>query len=360
MSMLNILITAPSLNENENVSGISTMVRTIIGNNRSSHKFIHYRVGKKDTERKGIGWLFRQLTLAPALTAAVIKNKINLLYLNTDLTKPSILRDYVLFMTARLVLNKKVLLHIHGGHYLMKPPSPRSPFMYMIRAMLRDASLCIVLSEIEVKSIRDNYNVDAVALPNAIEVFKLSDRQKDFNSRLRIIFLGRLVASKGVHVIADALSQLNGSTTDFEFHIYGSGPELDGFLEKLKSVEGLNYSYKGVVKGEEKWNAFRDAHLFLLPSLFGEGLPIAMLEAMGSGCIPIVSDDASITTVVEDRVNGFIVNKGDSKSLSRTIQQLLFDRNTLSRISETAQSTIREKYNIDNYLKRLNHYCATL
>jgi glycosyltransferase involved in cell wall biosynthesis len=358
--MLNILITAPSLNENENVSGISTMVRTIISNNKSNNNFIHYRVGKKDSERKGISWLFRQITLAPSLTAAVIKNKIDLIYLNTDLTKPSILRDYLLFMTARMVLNKKVLLHIHGGHFLMKPPSARSPFMFMIRAMLRDASMCIVLSDIEVNSIKRNYGVDAIALPNAIEIFNLTDQQKDFHHRLRIIFLGRLVASKGVHIIAEALSKLKGNITDFEFHIYGSGPELDGFLEKLKCVEGLSYSYKGVATGNEKWNAFRDAHLFLLPSLFGEGLPIAMLEAMGSGCIPIVSDDASITTVVEDKVNGFIVSKGDSNSLSQTIQQLLFNRNALSRISETAQWTIREKYNIDSYLKRLNHYCATL
>jgi glycosyltransferase involved in cell wall biosynthesis len=232
--------------------------------------------------------------------------------------------------------------------------------MFMIRTMLRDASLCIVLSDIEVKSLKQHYNADAIALPNAIEIFNLSNQRKDFNNRLRIIFLGRLVASKGVHVIADALAQLKGNITDFEFHIYGSGPELDGFLEKLKCVEGLNYTYKGVVKGTEKWNAFRDAHLFLLPSLFGEGLPIAMLEAMGSGCIPIVSDDASITSVVKDSVNGFIVNKGDSNSLSRTIQQLLFNRNTLSRISETAQLTVREKYNIDTYLNRLNQYCATL
>ena len=102
------------------------------------------------------------------------------------------------------------------------------------------------------------------------------------------------------------------------------------------------------------------AHVFLLPSLYGEGLPIAMLEAMGRGCIPVVSDDASISSVVTTGDNGYIVKKGDYSDLAEKIQKLLQNRNLMPGMSVKAQSTIRHKYDIDSYLERLNQYCTNL
>ncbi|MET0243991.1 MAG: glycosyltransferase family 4 protein [Flavitalea sp.] len=358
--MVKILITAPSLNERENVSGISTIVRTIINNNKSANQFIHFRVGKKDGEKKGFKWVLNQLALIPRLTAAVISKKINIVYFNTDLTKPSIIRDYFLVTFAKYVLRRKIVLHIHGGHFLMTPPPEGSVFMKMIRGMFKCAQLCIVLSEIELKTIQKNYGVDGISLPNAIELKEILDSEKNFDEKLKLVFLGRVVNSKGIYQIAEALEALKDSYKDFDFHIYGSGPELDRFLNKLKSVDGLKYSYNGVVKGDEKWKALDQAHVFLLPSLYGEGMPIAMLEAMGRGCIPVVSDDASISTVVENNVNGYIVKKGDSQSLKETIQQLLFNRSLLPQMSKVARSTISQKFDIDNYLLKLNKYCSAL
>jgi glycosyltransferase involved in cell wall biosynthesis len=172
--------------------------------------------------------------------------------------------------------------------------------------------------------------------------------------------LGRIVQSKGIYVIADALHFLNNHYRDFEFHIYGSGPELDILLDRLKNVEGLNYQYHGIVRGDEKWIALENAHLFLLPSLFGEGLPIAMLEAMGKACVPVVSDDASITSVVKHNDNGCIVRKGDSRDLANVIRRFLNNRELLPHLSVNAQNTIRESYGIDSYMANLNTFFARI
>jgi glycosyltransferase involved in cell wall biosynthesis len=358
--MSNILITAPSLNENENVTGISTIVRTIINNNKSSNRFIHFRVGKKDNESKEIRWVWRQVVLVPQLLYTILKKKIHVLYLNTDLTRPSIIRDFFLLVAARYGLRKKVVLHIHGGHFLMMPPAKGSLFLWMIKSMFKNADLCIVLSEIEKVSIETNYGRICVVLPNAIEVREINEDEKDFHGKMRIIFLGRIVTSKGIHVIADAMRNLEAEFSQFDFHIYGTGPELDTFLEKLKTVDRLNYQYNGIVKGSQKWKALEQSHIFLLPSLFGEGLPIAMLEAMGRGCVPVVSDDASICTVVKDSVNGSVVTKGDTEGLAGTIRRLLQNRTQLKQMSIVAKSTIKERYDIDKYLIHLNKYCNSL
>ena len=74
--------------------------------------------------------------------------------------------------------------------------------------MLNGADLCIVLSEIEQQSIKNNYGVNGVALPNAIEVGSIKNKAKDFNDKLKLIYLGRIVTSKGIYLIVDALSEL--------------------------------------------------------------------------------------------------------------------------------------------------------
>lgn len=356
---MNILITAPSLNESENVSGISTIVRTIINSNRSSVRFLHFRIGNRDGAPKGFAWAVSQLALLPRMARFIRRQHINAVHLNTDFTKASLLRDFVIFSFLKSVMHKPVLLHIHGGHMLMKPPLKGSSFRFIIDRMLKRSDKNVVLSEVERAQLREAYNVNSEVLPNAVESKELIPASKNFGEGIRFIFLGRIVQSKGIYQIAEAFKQLKDYHAGCSFTVYGSGPELTPFLQELQSIPTLQFEYKGIAKGEEKWKAFEQANVFLLPSLYGEGLPIAMLEAMQAGCIPVVSDDASITTVVKNGVNGFVVNKGNQEALVAVMKNILTQRKGLEQLSGTAKSTIKENYGISQYMKNLASYYST-
>lgn len=300
-----------------------------------------------------------QLTIIPRFIAYVMRRKIEIIHLNTDLTSMSIIRDTPLAITARYILRKKVLLHIHGGHYLMKPPPKRSIFYWMIKALLKSATTRVVLSQLEKREMEDAYGTPCHIMPNAVEINK-SHVQKDFTGKLSFLFMGRIVKAKGIFLIAECLAQLNSSLQEFEFNIYGSGPDLAELLLRLDNIEGLNYTYCGIAKGQQKSQAFAESHIFLLPSLYGEGLPIAMLESMNHGCVPLVSDDASISTVVRDSENGFIVKKGSLSQLQDKINQLLVSRDMLHKLSENAKHTIYTSYNLDHYIGSLNKLYKTI
>ena len=81
---MKILITAPSLSETENVSGISTVVRQIIEN--SSLEFSHFAAGRKDGQRAGPGWAFKQIFLPAKFLFKIRQEKPDILHLNTSLT----------------------------------------------------------------------------------------------------------------------------------------------------------------------------------------------------------------------------------------------------------------------------------
>lgn len=357
--MFNILITAPSLDESLNISGISSLTKTIISRNSATHTYFHFRLGKKDSEKKGWKWLLTQLTVVPRYISFVRRHKIDIIHLNTDLTAMSILRDTPLAITGKYLLRKKILLHLHGGHFLMQPPSRGSIFYWMIRALLKSATQRVVLSELERRQVEAAYQTPCHIMPNAVEINSTSP-EKDFSGRLSFLFMGRIVKAKGIFLITECLSRMGKQLQDFEFKVYGSGPDLEEFLTRLSAIEGLNYTYCGIAKGEQKIQAFAESHVFLLPSLYGEGLPIAMLESMNYGCVPLVSDDASISTVVRDAQNGFIVKKGSLDQLNDKINQLLSNRNKLNMLSKNAKYTIYTSYNLDHYIGSLNRLYKTI
>lgn len=351
--MANILITAPSLNENVNISGISSLTRTIINNNTVSHKYFHFKLGRKDSEAKNIKWLINQIILLPRFIGFIITNKIDIIHLNTDLTPPSIIRDFQLLIAGTMLFRKKLLLHLHGGYLLMAPPQKKTLLYFLINTMLKRATVRIVLSDIEKAEIHKTYNVNCAVMPNVVEAAE-NVNDKSFEGKLTLIFMGRIVKSKGIFLIPECLKELSEFFEEINFQIYGTGPDLNDLLTQLNAIEGLNFKYNGVVKGTAKAEAFKKAHIFLLPSIYGEGLPIALLESMNYGCVPVVSNDASIGSVVKAGYNGYLIEKGSYQTLKEGLLKVFSHKSELATMSHRAKTIIHTFYNLENYISVLN------
>ncbi len=112
---MKILITAPSLQINENVSGISSVVRQIIKHSRFD--FYHFQAGRKDGEKADSSWIFKQFSSIPQFYRKISGEKIDIVHINTALNPLSILRDAAFVKMARLA-KRPILLHLHGGKFL--------------------------------------------------------------------------------------------------------------------------------------------------------------------------------------------------------------------------------------------------
>jgi len=350
---MKVLITAPSLTESDNVSGISALVRGIIESSPEAD-FKHFLLGKKDKQKKGFSWLLNQLMVIPRAILILIQSSPDLVHLNTGLEKASIIRDYSVFWIAKRIFGKRIIFHIHGGYYLMQPPPQGSMLYKMLKDMLYNSAAVIVLSVLESKQIEADYQfTKCIVLPNAVKVPARVPDRSVVKNKLGICFLGRIVKSKGVYVIAEALKSLEGNYDKFDFNIYGAGPEKDGLEAQLAALKQLNYSFKGVVGGEAKWQALAQNEVFLLPSIFGEGLPVALLEAMAMSCIVVVTNDASITAVVKDGTNGILVPKNDAETLASKLTYIIDNYQALQGMATSATQTIANYYSIEKYSQEL-------
>ncbi len=346
---MKVLITAPSLVENENVSGISTLVREIITHGNAD--FSHFIAGRKDSEKAGISWIFRQIILPLKFLQKIRREKPDLVHINTAFVPLSIMRDAALVFASRFA-GVPVLLHPNGGRFLIEDFDNK--FLGKIAAkMLEKADKILVLSEFEKENlVRRWKNLNIGILPNAISTDKIPEIEKSASEKT-ILFFGRIHESKGLHEIIEACKILKKAGLAFNFRCFGAGPEKDFFIAEMKRVLGENFFYGGIVAGKEKWNELAGADIFLLPSRYGEGLPLAMLEAMAAKCVPVVADVASVRAVIKTGENGFMVEPYNAAQTAEKLAVLLSGKADWHALRENARKTVEENFSIDDYIKKL-------
>ncbi len=349
---MKILITGPNINEQGNFGGIISVIRTIISIIPVEYIYFYRSPQiKKKNKLFNIFWvknIFKYTNL--------IKNEnFDLIHIHTSFTVNAVIRDFILILIGG-ILSQKTILHIHGGKFLFSKPSSLI-VRIMIFLSFKMASSIIVLSTKEKKSVFQLYSekISIYVLENAINLDELPiGIKKRFKKPFNIVFIGRICESKGIYDIKESLEYLNNFSNEFYFNLYGDGDLVQLITNELKELLDDRFSYHGIVYGNRRWQAVSDSDIFLLPSRYGEGLPMAMLEAMAIGTIVVVTDDASMGIVVQNEVNGFIVKKYDPENLFEVLKKIMLaDYKKLLEISENAKLTIKNGYSSEMYIKRL-------
>lgn len=346
---MKILITAPNLDENRNVSGISTIVRQII--EYCPDEFLHFVAGREDGESSGLFWAIRQLILPFRFVRQILRFRPDVIHINTALTDLSIMRDAILLAAARST-RTPVILAIHGGKYLIED-IPSKTMRFTTKRLLGMADSIVVYSDHEKDLIEERWAPNNIfILPNAIPARFIEKVQRS-NDRPSILYFGRMHESKGLQELINAVRVIRKEGLDFDVRAYGEGPLREYFVTEMVSLLDDRFLYGGVIRGNEKWNIMREADIFVLPSRYGEGLPMAMLEAMATGCVVIVGNVASVRTVIEDGKNGFLVQPFSEAELVQKLKQTIRGEFDIEDIGLKAIKTVREHFEIGQYVQRL-------
>ena len=109
--------------------------------------------------------------------------------------------------------------------------------------------------------------------------------------------------------------------------------------------------YRGALTNEETVATLAGHDVFVLPTR-AEGLPVALLEAMGSGVVPVVSNIPSgVPEVVTVGVTGLLPEVGDVNGFADAIACLSADRALLERFSAAGRQLVTERFDIRNRVK---------
>lgn len=132
------------------------------------------------------------------------------------------------------------------------------------------------------------------------------------------LFRGR----KGTEVLLDAIAKLRTEGYDVKLRAVGpfETPEYEQqIMDRVEELDiGEAIEWVGFTRDVN--SEFRKMDLFVLPSLFGEGLPMVVLEAMACGVPPVGTTVEGVPEAIRDKHNGLLAKPNDPADLARVIK----------------------------------------
>lgn len=175
-------------------------------------------------------------------------------------------------------------------------------------------------------------------VPNGIEDAVLQRSSRNVEEPVNIGFLGRLSKQKNAALLLEAFADAFSSDSAVVLTIGGTGPEEEALrcrTHKLGIAERVRWRARCSAA------AMADFDIFALPSSY-EGLPYVLLEALRAGIPVAATAVGGVRSVIEDGVQGFVVNAGSRPLLARALRELAFNPGLRKRMSEAAISKAAE------------------
>jgi glycosyltransferase involved in cell wall biosynthesis len=193
------------------------------------------------------------------------------------------------------------------------------------KPMLQNADAVLALTEDMKQKMREICDRDISVVPNGIDLkrFEISSGDKKDSSAKTIIFVGRLHPVKGVQYLIEAMAIVHLETPDVKLVIVGDGVErarLEELAERLNLKGSIQFA--GQVPQESIPRLMHQADVFALSSL-SESFGIVNLEAMAAGLPIVATNVGGIPDIVEEGVNGYLVNAKNPDELADRILVLL-------------------------------------
>lgn len=162
---------------------------------------------------------------------------------------------------------------------------------------------------------------------------------------LRLLFAGRLEhGQKGIFDLPQIDAKLLELGADVTWTVIGDGPHGEELKQQWPLEPRLKYL--GQMTNAEVLEQCAAHDVFVLPTR-AEGFPVALLEAMGVGLVPVVSNlKSGVPEVVASGVTGFTPEVGDIAGFASAIAELARNRDRLETMSRAARQIVVEQFDI--------------
>jgi glycosyltransferase involved in cell wall biosynthesis len=197
---------------------------------------------------------------------------------------------------------------------------------FVERLSLREARRLIVVSGSLECHVRDRgIAPDRIrAIPNGVPVGDKVRLPYAPGEPLRLGTVALFRPRKGIEVLLEAMASLRSAGIASTLHAVGpfETPEYERHVRDLVQRLDLERDVHWAGFRSDMNAEFRRMHVFVLPSLFGEGMPMVVLEAMAAG-LPVVSTQVEgIPQVVRDGRDGLLVEPGNPARLAEALARI--------------------------------------
>jgi glycosyltransferase involved in cell wall biosynthesis len=199
--------------------------------------------------------------------------------------------------------------------------------------------------------LKQAFNVNSeLAYPGIKKVVMVNKKQS--KGRIRVVYVGRLIESKGIKTLYDIVDTF----PEVDFLFAGTGP-LDTFLKEKKRKDGSKNIYLlGKLSKDEVNKLLKTADIFAYPSWHSEGLPLSLLEAGSYGVPVIATNIGGINEVIENNETGLLVDPIDKEEFKKAISKLINDFELRKKLGKKLQKRIKKEFTWQKASEQIKKY----
>lgn len=195
------------------------------------------------------------------------------------------------------------------------------------------------------KSVTDLYGVTEVPLvPNGIDLSRCQEKSDyTLHYPIELLHIGRFYPQKNHAVLLEAAEFLKKRGVPIRIRCYGDGPLLEEIRQKAAQMNlGNTVRFEGVT--EDVFPCLSQADLFLLPSSW-EGMPMTVIEAMGTGLPVVAARVGGIPDMLTDGESGVLIEP-NAKALADAVQKLIQDEALRQALGQNARQAA-QRFSLD-------------
>ncbi len=242
---------------------------------------------------------------------------------------------------------------------------------HMLREKVAEAAFVAAISEYNkeliISECRGSYRekVNVVHCGVDTQVFRARSHETPFEkgeNPFMILCVGTLHEVKGQEYLIEASRQLQERGFNFECHFVGDGPDREA-LTRLAQQAGISdkVRFHGRLTRDEIARLLLDADVLTAPSVptsdgRREGIPVVLMEAMGSGVPVIASDLSGIPELVNSQSTGLLVPPRDATALADALERYIKDADLRRRLGRAGRDKVVEEFDLNKNAAKLAEY----
>lgn len=246
----------------------------------------------------------------------------------------------------------KVILTPHGmlepwimnrNYWTKKLPA----LLLFQRSAIKNADCIHATAESEKLNIlKLGYNNKVEVIANGIDVDSIQIKES-WERKKNILFLSRIHVKKGIEFLLEAVSLLKSQLEGYTVTIAGEGEEeyISSLKSKAKEL-GIEkrVDFCGGVYGEKKWELYRNADVFVLPT-YSENFGIVVAEALASGT-PVITTKGTPWEELDTEECGWWTEIGTDATKKALIEFLKLSEIELISMGRNGRRLIEKKYSV--------------
>lgn len=229
------------------------------------------------------------------------------------------------------------------------------PYIWLMqRKYINSSQNLICVSDYVSKYVSNSRNNQVIN--NGVDTRRFKPAAKN-NSIPTILFSGRLLYLKGVHVLVKAAKQVLKSRK-VKFVFAGTG-NLEVWRQNFEGISKKYFDFLGYVPYDRIHKLYEKADIFILPSLT-ESFPLTLLEAMSSGLPCIATSVGGVPEIIKHEKNGLLIESSKVRELRHAIIRLIDDIVLRKKLGNNARNDVMEKYSVERMVENTKNYYGSI